>query len=88
MVDKSKMALQAENKTFLSRFFKSEINTLMVSESEAISSLITRETREAAPVISAARRAIGECMEDRRVGSKARMGVTEEEEDLERRREG
>lgn len=87
MVDKSKMALQAEDKTFLSGFSNREINPLMVSESVAISSLISRETREAAPVISAARRAIGECVEDRRVGSKARMGVTEEEE-LERRREG
>lgn len=84
-MDKSKTALQAENKTFLSGFSKSEINPLMVSESEAISSLISRETREAAPMISAAWRAIGECVEDRRVGSKARIGVTEE--DLERRRE-
>lgn len=84
-MDKSKTALQTENKTFLSGFSKSEINPLMVSESEAISSLISRETREAAPMISAARRAIGECVEDRRVGSKARIGVTEE--DLERRRE-
>lgn len=86
MVDKSKMALEAEDKTFVSGFSNKEINPLTVSESEAICWLISRETREAAPVICAARRAIGECVEDRRVGSKARIGV--KEEGLERRREG
>ncbi|MCI87210.1 hypothetical protein A2U01_0108491, partial [Trifolium medium] len=56
-----------------------------VSESVAISSLISRETSEAAPIISAARREIWECVEERRDGSKERIGLTEEE--LERRRE-
>lgn len=44
----------------------------------AICWLISRETREAEPMIRAARRAIWECEEARRVGSKARMGVSEE----------
>lgn len=58
VVDKSKTALQAENGTFLLGLSKSEINPLTVSESEAISSLSSSETREAAPMISAAWEAI------------------------------
>lgn len=54
VVDKSKRALQAENRTFVLGLSKSEIKPLTVSESEAISSLSSNETREAAPMISAA----------------------------------
>lgn len=86
VVDNSKRALQAEKRTFLLGLSKSEINPLTVSESEAISSLSSRETREAVPMISAAWEAVWERVEARRVGSKARMGV--KEDDWERRREG
>lgn len=84
VIDKSNTALQAENTAFLSELSNREINLLTVCESEAISSLISRETSEAAPMILAAPRAILECDEERSVGSRARMGLTE---DLERRRE-
>lgn len=85
VVAKSRTALQAENRTFLLGFSSSEINPLTVSQSDAISSLRSSEAREAAPMISATRRAIWEFVEARRDGSRARMG---ESEDWERRREG
>lgn len=85
-MDKSKTALQADNRTllFLLGFANIKIKAFTVSESEAISWFTSSETSEAAPMISAARHAILEVLEVRRVGSKARMGLTEDCE----RREG
>lgn len=71
------MALQADNKTFLFRLCNSEISPLTVSESEAISSLASKETSEAAPIMSAARHTISTCVERSRVGSNAKVDVSE-----------
>lgn len=77
VVEKSKTALQADSRTFLLRLCNSEISPSTVSESEAISSLASKETSEAAPMMSAAGHAISEPLERSRVGSNARMGVSE-----------
>lgn len=71
------MALQADNKTFLLRLCNSEISPLTVSESEAISSLASKETSEAAPIMSAARHTISTRVERSRVGSNAKVDVSE-----------
>lgn len=76
-MEKSKTALQADNKTFLLRLCKSEISPFTVSESEAISSLVSKETSEAAPMMSAARHVISTRVERSRVGSNARVDVSE-----------
>jgi len=81
------MALQADNKTFLLRLCNSEISPLTVSESEAISLLASKETSEAAPIMSAARHTISTRVERSRVGSNAKVDVSEVSEVCEIRSE-
>lgn len=77
VVEKSKTTLQADRRTFLMRLWNREINPSTVSESKANSSLASKETSEAAPMMSEARHASSGRVERSRVGSNARRGVIE-----------